>query len=337
MSDGDPDLAGREKGDLNAWVIRPYQPKDAIAWKGLLADSNNATLFHDLDFLAYHPPGKYDFRHLVASRRSRIDAVIPGALSADRVFVAPAGASIGGPAVRKSIPVEACLHLVEALQLYCKSAGWRGIEITLPPPIYHDEPDQGIEFALHVKGFQLVDRSMPLLIPLDRQKGEQYQRLFRQSQRSYVRACRRKGVVVSEVGIEGLGAFRELLTATYARLGSLPTHTPEEIETLLYRLPAHIRIWSAHLGELTIASVLLFVLNRNICNTFYICDRASHREFHGVTVLLAEAADILARRGFRYLDLGPSASSAHFNRSVVSFKESVGARAFCRDRWRWES
>lgn len=337
MSDGDPDLAGREKGDLNAWVIRPYRPEDAIAWKGLLADSNNATLFHDLDFLAYHPPGKYDFRHLVASRRSRIDAVIPGALSADRVFVAPAGASIGGPAVRKSIPAAACLHLVEALQLYCKSAGWRGIEITLPPPIYHDEPDQGIEFALHVKGFQLVDRSMPLLIPLDRQKGEQYQHLFRQSQRSYVRACRRKGVGVSEAGIEGFGAFRELLAATYARLGSLPTHTPEEIETLLYRLPAHIRIWSAHLGELTIASVLLFVLNRNICNTFYICDRASHREFHGVTVLLAEAADILARRGFRYLDLGPSASSAHFNRSVVSFKESVGARAFCRDRWRWES
>ena len=249
MSDGDPDLAGSEKADVNEWVIRPYRPEDAIAWKALLATSNNATLFHDLDFLAYHPPGKYDFRHLVALRRSRIDAVIPGALSADGVFVSPAGASIGGPAVRKSIPVEACLHLIEALQLYCKSAGWRGIEFTLPPMVYHDEPDQGMEFALHMQGFQLVHRSMPLLIPLDRQEGEHYQSLFRQSQRSYVRACRRKGVVVSEAGIEGLVAFLELLTETHARLGSRPTHTPEEIESLLHRLPAHIRIWSAHLGE----------------------------------------------------------------------------------------
>ena len=148
---------------------------------------------HDLDFLAYHPPGKYDFRHLVALRGSRIDAVIPGVVSADGVFVSPAGASIGGPALRKSIPVEACLHLVEALQRYCKSTGWRGIEVTLPPPIYHDEPDQAIEFALYVKGFQLVHRSMPLLIPLDRQKGEHYQRLFRQSQRSYVRGAGAKG------------------------------------------------------------------------------------------------------------------------------------------------
>jgi hypothetical protein len=125
MNDGDPDFAESEKADVNAWVIRAYRPEDAIGWKALLATSKNATLFHDLDFLAYHPPGKYDFRHLVALRRSRIDAVIPGALSADGVFVSPAGASIGGPAMRKSIPVGACLHLIEALQLYCKSAGWR--------------------------------------------------------------------------------------------------------------------------------------------------------------------------------------------------------------------
>jgi hypothetical protein len=337
MSDGDPDLAGPEKADVNAWVIRPYRLEDAIAWKALLAESNNASLFHDLDFLAYHPPGKYDFRHLVASRRSCIDAVIPGALSAEGVFVSPAGASIGGPAVRKSIPVTACLYLIEALQLYCKSAGWRGIEFALPPTVYHDEPDQGMEFALHMKSFQLVHRSMPLLIPLDRQKGEHYQRLFRQSQRSYVRACRRKGVEVSEAGIERLGSFLELLAETYARLGSRPTHTPEEIERLLRRLPARMRIWSAHLRDTTIASALMVILNRNICNTFYLCDRAAYREFHGLTVLLAEAAEVLAERGFRYLDLGPSASSTHFNRGVVSFKESLGARGFCRDRWRWNS
>jgi hypothetical protein len=337
MSAGDPDYAGPKKADVNAWIVRPYRPEDATAWKALLADSNNATLFHDLDFLAYHPLGKYDFSHLVALRRSRIDAVIPGVLSVEGVFVSPAGASIGGPAVRKSIPVEACLHLVEALQLYCKSAGWRGIEVTLPPPIYHDEPDQGIEFALHVKGFQLIHRSMPLLIPLDRQQGEQYQRLFRQSQRSYVRACRRKGVAVREAGIEGLGAFLELLAQTHARLGSLPTHTPEEIESLLHRLPASMRIWSAHLGDTMIASALMFILNRNICNTFYLCDRAAYREFHGLTVLLAAAAEVLAGRGFRYLDLGPSASSTHFNRGVVSFKESLGAKGFCRDRWRWNN
>ena len=322
---------------VNEWIIRPFCQEDAAAWKAFLCDSNNATLFHDLDFLGYHRADRYDFRHLIAMRGARIGAVIPGALSADGIFVSLAGASIGGPAVKKSLPAEACLHLIEALQLYCTVADWRGIEITLPPPAYNDEPDQLIEFALHVRGFELIHRSMPLLIPLDHQKGDNYQRLFRQSQRSYVRACREKGVIVTETGIEGLGEFLELFAETCARLEALPTHTPEEIQRLFRRVPARLRIWSAKVDGTTIASVLLFVLNRNICNTFYICDRASHREFHGVTVLFAEIIDVLANRGFRYLDLGPSASSAHFNRGVVSFKESLGARAFCRDRWGWRN
>jgi hypothetical protein len=330
-------ISNNGQPDVNEWVIRPYCAEDSGAWKAFLRDSNNGTLFHDLDFLAYHPSGKYDYRHLVAMRGTHIEAIIPGALSAEGVFVSTAGASVGGPAVKKPLSVEECLNLVEALQLYGKSARWQGIEITLPPPVYHDEPDQIIEFALHVRGFQLVDRSMPLLIRLDREKGDHYQRLFRQSQRSYVRACRQKGVFVTETGLEGLDEFLELLEETYARLEALPTHTPEEIERLFRRVPAHVRIWSAKLEKITIASVLLFVLNRNICNTFYICDRTSHRQFHGVTVLLAEAIAALAARGFRYLDLGPSASSAHFNCGVVSFKESLGAKAFCRDRWRWQN
>jgi Acetyltransferase (GNAT) domain len=321
---------------VNEWKIRPYCPDDAAAWKAVLANSNNGTLFHDLDFLDYHPPGKYDFRHLIASRENCIEALVPGALSEDGIFVSTAGASIGGPAVKKSITAGACLHLVEALQLYSKSAGWRGMEITVPPPIYHDEPDQKIEFALYQNGFELADRSMPLLVPLDQKGDGHYQRLFRQSQRSYVRACRQKGVIVTEAGVEALGEFLELFAETYDRLQALPTHTRQDMETLFSRIPARLRIWSAKLEGKMIAGVLLFILNQKICTTFYICDCASHREFHGVTVLLAELADVLARRGFRYLDLGPSASSTHFNNGVVNFKESLGARAFCRDRWRWK-
>ncbi len=322
---------------MNEWVIRPFRPEDAAAWKAFLQDSNNGTLFHDLDFLDYHPPGKYDFHHLVAFRGARIEAVIPGALSADGIFVSLAGASIGGPAVKKSLPAEACMHLVEELQLYCNTAGWRGIEITLPPPIYHDEPDQIIEFALHVRGFQLVHRSMPLLIPLHREESNHYERLFRERQRRYVRACRRKGVAVTESGIDGLRGFLELLAETHARLKAQPTHTPAEIRSLFDRVPGHLRIWSAHLSGIVIASMLLFILNRNICVTFYLCDRATHRADHGATVLLAEVIDALGERGYRYLDMGPSASTVHFNDGVVGFKESLGARAFCRDRWRWQN
>src|SRR5215470_15396430 len=92
---------------VNQWKIRPYCRGDAAAWKAFLAGSNNGTLFHDLDFLDYHPPGKYDFRHLIALRENCIEALVPGAVSDNGIFVSVAGASIGGPVVKKSITAEA--------------------------------------------------------------------------------------------------------------------------------------------------------------------------------------------------------------------------------------
>src|SRR5207237_3743482 len=138
----------------------------------------------------------------------------------------------------------------------------------------------------------------------------------------------------TESGIDALGGFLELLEETHARLKALPTHTPDEIRSLFDRVPDHLRIWSAHLDGIVIASLLLFILNRNVCVTFYLCDRASHRENHGATVLLAEVIDALGERGYRYLDMGPSASTVHFNHVGVCFKERLEAKALRGDHGR---
>ena len=93
MSTGGLDLGGVDGGQtteqtarrrgVSAWLIRPYGPDDAPAWKALLGDSHNATLFHDLDFLAYHPPGKHVFNHLVALWGTRIGALAVSAVQTD--------------------------------------------------------------------------------------------------------------------------------------------------------------------------------------------------------------------------------------------------------------
>ncbi len=316
--------------------IRPYRPDDAAAWRAHLATANNATLFHDLDFLAYHPPGRFDFHHLIATRGGRIEAVLPGFVRADGFFVSPAGASIGGPVVGRSFGAELAIELIGALQAYALERRWSGIELTIPPPVYHQSPNQVLEFALHAKGFWLAHRSMPLMVPLDGDAPGRYQQLFNERKRSRVRASWGMGVTTREAGIESFATFIELFEDTYGRLGETPTHTPAEIEWLLRRFPDCIRLRMAWVGDTAIAGVLLFELNARIANTFYICDRASHRDFNGMTALFADLIDAAAARGFRYIDLGPSASSRHFNRGVVNFKQQLGAVGFCRDCWRWD-
>jgi hypothetical protein len=116
-------------------TVRPYLGEDAAAWKAHLAASNNGTLFHDLDVLAYHPDGKFDFHNLVVLKDDRLRAVIPGALLRDGVFASPSGASVGGPVVRKSLGAEDAVNLVTAVQDYARSQGWHGLEFTQEPSV----------------------------------------------------------------------------------------------------------------------------------------------------------------------------------------------------------
>jgi hypothetical protein len=82
---------------------------------------------------------------------------------------------------------------------------------------------------------------------------------------------------------------------------------------------------------------LVFRLSTTVANTFYICSSTKHAGEHGAAFIIADLIDRLSRAGFRYLDLGPSASDQKFNKGVTFFKERLGAFGQCRDRWRWEA
>jgi hypothetical protein len=89
------------------------------------------------------------------------------------------------------------------------------------------------------------------------------------------------------------------------------------------------------LGEVPVAGLLVFRLSAAVANTFYICSSTEHANEHGAAFVIADLIDRLSQTDCRYIDLGPSASDARFNRGVTFFKEGLGAFGQCRDRWWW--
>ena len=174
------------------------------------------------------------------------------------------------------------------------------------------------------------------MIPLDDSGPGRFNRLFSKGHRAAVRQIRRQGDMKTRTGgLELLDEFLPLLDDTYRRLEARPTHSIAELTDLLGRMPDRVEIWIAIRDDNTIAATLLFHLNSQVCTAFYICDRFETRHHHGSSFLFATLIDDLGERGFRYLDLGPSATTDHFNAGVVSFKEHLGAESFCRDEYRW--
>jgi hypothetical protein len=309
-------------------------------WERFLEHSNNGTLFHDLRFLAYHPPDRFCTRHLVLRQGASVAALVPGGLAdidGNTVFTSPIGASIGGPVVRPRLQLTQAVDLVRALQTHARAEGWAGIEMTIPPSLYHRVPSDTLAFALHFCGFRLTRRWLCHAIPLAATGSERYLTQFRDTAANLVRSGRRGGIAVVEGGLDRLDEFLEVFRDTYTRHGARATHTPEEIADLLARFPVRVRLWLSMLDGTPIAGVLLLKLNAHVAHSFYICMSSAHARHNGNVVVFATLLDQLGDQGYRWLDLGPSAHDGNLNTGVAFFKEGLGALGHCRDRWNWST
>ena len=304
---------------------------DREEWAAFLKCAVNPTLFHDLRFLDYHPSGRFNFHHLVIRNDRSLVGLLPGALSADGVFNSTSGASVGGLVVGPNASFHNVLEAIEAVQAYAKKNGWAAIEMTTPPRVYAPDAADCVSMALHLKRFAYRHRWLCHVLPLD----QDWSRRFSSRQAAYVRAAHRAGATAVEGGIELLGTFYRPFRDTFARHGVPATHTEDEIENLMERFPDRIRIHLAMQDNEPLAGLLVFYVAPGVGYTMYIVRSAGRENARGDSVVIADAMTHLAAKGFRYLDLGPSASDMNVNWGVLTFKERLGAVGLCRDRWVW--
>jgi hypothetical protein len=304
---------------------------DRSEWASFLSGVVNPTLFHDLNFLAYHPASRFNFHHLCVRDGERLVALLPGAIEQSGLFISTSGASSGGPVLSDGIVVADLNEIVKAVQDYAKAQGWSGIEMTLPVPCYAEKLGELLGLALFNNGFQYKHRWLCNILPLD----VDWSKRFSSRQVSYVRAALRDGVTAIEGGVELLELFAKPFRDTFKRHGVSATHTEDEIRDLMGRFPDRIRIHLAMHKDEALAGLLIFHVAPGVGYTMYILRAAENSGVRGDSVVIADTMTRLAAKGFRYLDLGPSASDMNINDGVLTFKERLGSFCQCRDRWYW--
>jgi hypothetical protein len=317
-------------------VLETLKPEQSADWQRFLRTSINGTLFHDLDFLSYHPAGRFDWHHLVMKTSDEIVGVLPAGIIEQhdgRWLVSPVGASVGGPVLQPRSSARLVMRLIEAIQGYARSTGIAGVRMTVGPSIYSSPPTDSLGFALAASGFGLEQRWLTHFVSIDPDKDG-----FSTTRRQELRRGIEAGIQVRQALAADLGEFHEILTDSHARHHSTPTHTQDEIASIMATLPERARLFAGWLDGRMIAGTLVLQINDSVANTFYISERPEARGKHGPAVVLKHVFDVLAREGTRYVELGPSSFDDYaINPGVAFFKESLGAFGVCRDRWSWSA
>ncbi len=320
------------------FTVEQFQSSQSHRWDNFVDSSNEGTLFHRLDFLAYHGE-KFckNEHHLIIHKGPAVHAVMPLAIFDEdgrRVAKSPYGGSYGGPVFSKPQNYQDSHGVVEAILEYLKSQGISELTLTLPISVCYQRYSEILRFVLLEWGFQCINRDISSVVCLDKNNPTSKEMTSRaRNTARKARKARKMGInVVRQAPITD---FWQILEMTFAKHGSKPTHTLAEFRWLHERNSERVYVDIASLDGIPIAGVGYFVINQNVNSSFYLCQDPQKQQAQGLSLLIYEALERAQEEGFRWFDFGTSSAQMQGRPNIFRFKESFGAIGIFRETYAW--
>lgn len=308
-------------------------------WDRFVKSSMNGTVFHEQQFLGYHPADRFDFHHLMFFRGEHLIAVLPGGLKqSGRVFESPAGASYGS-FVTEDISAQTALDIVAAFEQYVREHGIEEVYLTSAPVIYQPVLTQNLDFALLYRGYAYQRHYISHAIDLSR-PGIPFER-FQATARKHIRRVTREHPEIS-IQESSLSTIRGMLTEFYpillenkAKYNATPTHTLDELLRLEELLPDLMKLFLVRNGDEAIAGSLLFLANQRVTLIFYHMLRYAFDELKPIYLLMDRVTRWSKENGYAFVDIGVSQDTSDENPmtpalSLIHFKEKFDSRGLLR-------
>jgi hypothetical protein len=309
-----------------------------VDWNSFVESSNEGTLFHRLDFLAYH---RERFRgkehHLAFRKKASVIGLMPMAIisqNARLVYKSPYGGSYGGPIFSRPLNYEDSKGVIEALLSYLIKVNPHEIEMTLPVfPCYRVQSDT-FRFALLETGFCCVNRDISSVVCLDptNPMHEQIQKRLSNLGRKARKAVKEGVELGHRAPVDDIWRVME---ATFHKHETKPTHSREELRWLTEKFPERIYADVGYLAGKPIAGVMFFVVNSRVVCSFYLLQDPDFQKTQALSLLLYSALLRCQESGFRWFDLGTSSVGMIARPGVFRFKENFGALGVFRETYKF--
>lgn len=92
----------------------------------------------------------------------------------------------------------------------------------------------------------------------------------------------------------------------------------------------------AYLNGRPIAGIGVFVINRRVSSSFYLCTDPEFQNVQALSGLVCGAIQRAQDNGFKWFDLGTSSDEMQGRENIFSFKEGFGAIGLFRDTYLWQ-
>ena len=318
--------------------VHKYESHNREEWQEFLKHTNNGTMFHDLNFLDYHPEGKFNFYHLMFRRGEELIGILPGGVKENgRVFWSPVGASYGSIAT-KDIRFETALEIVDAMLEYFDRENFKDIYLIPPPLVYSINLSQHIEYAMLYRKFDFELHYISHAIDL--KHGDNFLLQFDKTARKNIHKILREGKLEVRES-DDYDTFYQILLNNKAKHNAVPTHSLEDIHRLLELMPDNLKLLMVYYDGKPIAGSLLFLCNAKVVLCFYTMLLYEYEEMKPVYLVNYEITRWATEKGYEWVDIGVSQDTQADDpmtpsMNLINFKERFNARGILRSTYHYK-
>ena len=294
-------------------------------------------MFHSLDFLDYHPKGKFDFYHLMFRRGDELIGILPGGVKEDgRVFWSPVGASYGSIAAR-DVRFETSLEMIDVMMDYFRQNRFKEIFLIPPPIIYSRNVSQHFEYAMLYRKFDFELHYISHAIDL--KHGDNFLPFFDKTARKTIHKILREGRLTVKES-DDYDTFYRILLDNKARHAATPTHSLEDIHRLLQLVPQNLKLLMCYCDGEPIAGSLLFLCNSEVVLCFYTMLLYKFEEMKPVYLVNYEITKWATEHGYKWVDIGVSQDTHAEDPmtpsvNLINFKERFNSRGILRSTFHY--
>ena len=320
-----------------------YSVSYSASWKEawdefVITKSRNGTIFHERNFLEYHPEERFDDASLLFLKKKTnppiVVGVFPAALSKKgdtKILSSHPGSSYGGLVYSPAVITFGVSDIIEQIVDHAGKIGAGSIEIRLPENIiFADPPDQEFSFLLWHRGFRLKTRELSSAVFL--QSEIPLSILSKKTYSWSVNRAKSEGITVSyDISIEKVYPLIQCNLET--RYEKSPTHTLAELKELKSRYPDRIKAWTAMKAETPVAVVVVFEVNSKAVHDFYIAQDYNHTKAQPLYLIFDSIFDYYRENNFHWFNFGISSRDKWIKWGILKFKEGLGGRGVVRETW----
>ena len=178
-------------------------------------------------------------------------------------------------------------------------------------------------------GFNYFNREVTSTLFIEKNE-EQILKKFKSSHSRAVRKSENLGVEIKIT--DRVGEFFSILEKNLKiRHGASPTHTIDELESLMRIFPNSINIFGAFYEDQMIAGVLNFIVKEDVALAFYISHKNEYQKLRPLTLLFFNVFKWATKQKIKVYDFGTFTVDGAANMGLGRFKENFGASGVFRD------